>query len=83
VAGSTARTLVRDLQRDGFQVTEHDIRDILESRSVRRERHEEMSRQLAEALKDLPAPVPIEFAPRCGGGKRGQRSAVRARRLSW
>lgn len=86
VADEDVSRLVRDLQRDGLQVTEHDIRDILDSRSARRERQNEMRRQLAEAMKDIPAPpapVPIGLAPRRGSGKRGQRAAARARRGTW
>lgn len=96
VADEDVRQLVRDLERDGFQVTDGDIRDILEVRSrganlphlghSRESRLEEMRRRLADAVKDVPAPpapAPFEFAPRRGAGKRGQRAAARARRGAW
>ena len=77
------RRLVRDLRRDGFELTKQDIVDILESRATRGARQEQMQRQLAEAMKDIPALAAVEFLPRRGGGKRGQRGAARARRGSW
>ena len=75
--------LVRDLQRDGFEVTEQDICDILETLSGRRERDERLRRQLADAVIEIQAPVPIVVTGRRGGGKRGQRGAARARRGWW
>lgn len=81
--GDDIRRLVRDLERDGFRVTEHDIRDMLAARSDHRERHERMQRQIAEAVKDIPVPVSIGFVARRGGGKRGQRGDARARRGAW